>query len=186
MRMAGTVLLALALALPARADDVEDAIDAALQAYRADDIKTAREELAFASQLLDKRKAGELQSLLPDPLPGWQREDDDSGQSPAMAAFGGGQMAGARYTKDDDAVEIQLMADNPMVAAMGAMFSNTAMMGAMGEVKRLGGEKVVLTQEGELQSLVDGRIMVMVSGSADPETLQAYFEAIDLDKLKAF
>lgn len=186
MRLAATVILALALALPARADDVEDSIDAALQAYRAGDIKSAKDELDFAAQLLGQRKAQELQSLLPGPLPGWERQDADEGDAQAMTALGGGQMAGASYTSGSDSVEIQIMADNQMVTAMGAMFSSAAMMGSMGTVKRIGGEKVVVTRDGEVQALVGGRFMVQITGSADTETKQAYFEAIDLEALKAF
>jgi hypothetical protein len=186
MRVASIFVLALALALPARADDVEASIDAALEAYRAGDIKAAKEELDFASQLLGQRKAAELKALLPEPLPGWARQDGDGGDAQAMAGFGGGQMAAASYSKGDETVDIQIMADNQMLTAMGAMFANPAMMGAMGEVKRIGGEKVVLSQEGELQTLIDGRIMVQIAGTADIETKQAYFEAIDLEKLRAF
>jgi hypothetical protein len=186
MKAASAILLALALALPARADDVEDSIDAALEAYRAGDIKTAKEELDFASQLLGQRKAAELKALLPEPLPGWERKDGDPGDAQAMAAFGGGQMAGATYARGDETVEIRIMADNQMLAAMGAMFANPAMMGSMGEVRRVGDEKVVLSSEGELQAMIDGRIMVQITGAADAEAKQAYFEAIDLEKLKAY
>jgi hypothetical protein len=186
MKLAPMALLSLALAMPASADDVEESIDAALEAYRAGDIKTAKEELDFAAQLLGQRKAEELRALLPDPQPGWERQDGEVGDAQAMAAFGGGQMAGATYTRGSDTVEIQIMADNQMVTAMGAMFSNAALMGSMGEVRRVGGEKIVVTPEGELQALVDGRIMVQITGTADPEAKQAYFEAIDLEKLKAF
>ena len=186
MRFAPTALLALALALPARADDVEASIDAALEAYRAGDIKTAKQELDFASQLLGQRKAEELRSLLPEPLPGWERQDGETGDAQAMAAFGGGQMAGASYSKGAETVDIQIMADNQMVTAMGAMFTNPALMGSMGTVKRIGDEKAVVSPDGELQAMVDGRIMVQITGSADADTKTAYFEAIDLEKLKAF
>jgi hypothetical protein len=186
MRVAPMALLALALALPARADDVEASIDAALEAYRAGDVKTAKEELDFASQLLGQRKAQQLRSLLPEPLSGWERQDDEAGDAQAIAAFGGGQMAGATYAKGSDTVEVQIMADNQMVTAMSAMFSNAAMMSSMGTVKRIGGEKAVITPDGELQALVDGRIMVQITGTADAEAKQAYFEAIDLEALTAF
>lgn len=176
---------ALLLVPAAQADDVEATIEAALNAYRAGDIKTAREELDFAAQLLGQMKADTLQTFLPEPLDGWER--DDTGQdATAMAAFGGGQMAAASYRKGDQAVEIQLMADNPMVAAMAGMFSGAAMMGAMGQVQRVAGEKVVVTPDGEFQTLIEGRILVNITGSADVATKTAYFEAIDLDGLKAF
>jgi hypothetical protein len=185
MRAAITAALMLVLAVPALADEVEDSIDAALKAYRAGDVKTAKEELDFAAQLISQMRAESLRALLPAPMPGWQREDVE-GDTQAMPAFGGGQMAGARYTKGEDSVEIQIMADNQMVTAMGAMFSNMALLGSMGMVKRVGDEKVVVTPDGQLQSLVDGRIMVQIGGTADDEAKLGYFEAIDLERLKGF
>lgn len=185
MRTATAILIALALTLPARADDVEDSIEAALEAYRAGDVKTAKEELDFAGQLLAQMKAEGLRGFLPAPLEGWEREDSrDDAQ--AMAAFGGGQMAGAVYTRGEEELEIELMADNQMVNAMAGMFSNAAMMGAMGKVQRIKGEKAVITAEGDLQALIDNRIMVQIGGSADEETKKAYFEAIDIEALKEF
>jgi len=176
---------ALLIALPGHADEVEESIDAALQAYRSGDIKGAKEELDFASQLLGQLKAEGLRAFLPEPLEGWERQDADM-ETQAMAAFGGGQMATARYTRGDESVEIQLMADNQMVSAMAGMFSSAAMMGAMGEVRRLAGEKAVVTPEGDLQALVDNRIMVQISGSADSGAKAAYFEAVDMAGLKEF
>ncbi len=179
------LLAGLSTGLPAHADDVEDSIDAALQAYRSGDIRTAKEELDLAAQLLGQMKAEGLKAFLPEPLDGWQRDDSETDVQ-AMAAFGGGQMASASYSKNDDTVEIQLMADNQMVSAMAGMFSSAAMMGAMGKVQRIQGEKVVVTKDGELQSLVDDRIMVQITGSADVETKAAYFEAMDVKGLKGF
>lgn len=173
------------LALPARADDVEASIDAALQAYRAGDIKMAKEELDLAAQLLGQKRAEGLRAFLPEPLEGWEREEGEV-DTQAMAAFGGGQMAQASYTSGEQDLEIQLMADNQMVTAMGAMFSSAALMGAMGEVRRIGGEQAVISPEGDLQAMVDGRIMVQISGSADAETKAAYFEAMDVEGLSAF
>jgi hypothetical protein len=185
MKAAIAAVLMLALAYQASADEVEESIDAALKAYRAGDVKKAKEELDFAAQLVSQMRTESLRALLPEPMPGWQREDE-AGDVQAMSAFGGGQMAGARYTKGDDSVEIQIMADNQMVTAMGAMFSNMAMLGSMGNVKRVGDEKVVVTPDGQVQSLVDGRIMVQIGGTADDEAKLGYFEAIDLERLKGF
>ncbi|MGI9486591.1 MAG: hypothetical protein ACR2RF_12070 [Geminicoccaceae bacterium] len=43
------------------------------------------------------------------------------------------------------------MADSPMIAAMMAVFSNSAMAGATGgQLKRVGGQKVIQTADGEL------------------------------------
>lgn len=177
--------LAAALALtaaPAGADDVEAALEAALEAYRAGDLALAREEVDFAATLLGQMKAEGLQGFLPEPLPGWTREEGDGAQS--LAAFGGGAVANAVYRGDGQQVEITLMADNQFVASMAVLFSNPAMMGAAGTLKRKDRQRYVVTPEGEVQALVDGRIMVQVSGSA--AATEAYFDRIDLEALAGF
>ena len=62
-----------------------------------------------------------------------------------MMGFGGGMSAGARYIRDREDVEIQLMAENQMVASMMMMFSNPALVGQMGELKRINRQKACLT-----------------------------------------
>ena len=182
-RLAATAVLAAVLVLPAQADEIEETIEAALEAYRAGDIKAAKEEIDFVGQLLGQLKAEGLKGFLPDPMEGWTREENDTQNA---SAFGGGQMASARYSDGSDDLEIQLMADNQMVTAMAAMFGNAALMGAMGTVKRINRQKLVLTNDGEVQSLINNRIMVQITGSADADTKLAYFEALDMDGLKDF
>lgn len=177
--------MAAALAWPAAADDFTDSIEAALEAYRDGDIKTAKEEIDFAAQLLAQMKAEGLKSFLPEALEGWERKDDEN-DSGAMAAFGGGQMAAASYSRDGKRVKVQLMADNQMVTALAGMFSNSAMMAAMGTVKRINRQKVIVTKQDEVQSLVDGRIMIQITGDADIEDKEAYFAEIDVKGLKEF
>lgn len=166
---------------PAGADEIEDAIAAALEAYRAGDIAAAKEELDYAQQLLTQARAETLADFLPEPLEGWTREEAESA---GAMAFGGGMSASASYHRDGETVEIQILADNQMVAGMAAVFANPAMMGTMGRVKRINRQKVVITPEGEIQALVDGRILITVSGSAPIEEKEAYFAAIDLEGLK--
>lgn len=185
-RMLACLLVPALLAGPVMADDFEESIEAALEAYRDGDIKAAKEEIDFAAQLLSQMKAAGLQSLLPEPMDGWTREDGDGSEAAAISAFGGGQMASATYRRGDETVDIQLMANNQMVSALGAMFSNPALMGAAGKVKRIARQKVVVTPEGEFQAMVDGRIMIQLTGSADAETKEEYFKAIDFKGLKEF
>lgn len=182
-----TRILSMCLALvlvagSAQADDVEDSINAALEAYRAGDIKAAKEEIDFASQLLGQLQAEGLSDFLPQALDGWERELEDT---QSVAAFGGGQIASAIYRKDGKSVEIQLMAGNQMVTAMASMFSNPALMGSMGKVKRINRQKVVVTPQGEVNTMVN-QVMVQISGSAELEDKEAYFAEMDIKGLKAF
>ncbi len=185
LTLAGALTLALVPATPALADEVSDSIRAALEAYEAGDVTLAKEELDYAGQLLSQMKAEGLSAFLPTPMDGWSREDGET-QALGAAMMGGGLTASATYTRAGERVEVSLMADNPMVTAMAGMFSSTAMMGAMGTLKRINGQKAVLTNDGELQALVNNRILVQVTGSGSTADKEAYFAAIDMDGLKDF
>lgn len=182
MRKALTVLAALSFAAPVAADEVEDALNAALEAWQAGDAALAAEEAAFAQQLMAQMKASDLGGFLPAAPEGWTREDGDTGAMPGL----GGMMASARYTRADEDVEIQLMADNQMVASMMMMFSNPLMLGQMGEVRRIGRQKVVVTKQGELQAMLDNNVLVQISGEASIQDMEMFFGLIDFEGLKAF
>jgi hypothetical protein len=173
------------LAGPATADEVEDAIAAALEAYRAGDMEVAKEELDYAKTLLDKAKAQGLAQFLPPALAGWSRTDAEPEALGAMF-LGGGLTASATYEKNGASLEVQLMADNPMVATMGAMLATPSVMAMQGDVRRLGRMRYLVTHGGEVMALVDNRILVQVTGGAPEADKIAYFEAIDFEGLSAF
>ena len=177
-------LLIGALSLPAQADEIEDTLQLALEAYQAGDINAATEEIGYVGQLLKQLRAAALGAFLPEALPDWTRAEGDS--SAAMMGFGGGLAASATYTRGNDIIEIQLMADNAMVNTMAMMFANPAMMGSMGELKRIKRQKVVITQQGDLQAMIDNRILVQITGRAPIEDKEAYFAAMDIGGLKDF
>lgn len=176
------VVFALALgAAPVGADEVEESLELALEAYRAGDLTMAKEEIDFAAQLITQQKAAALGDYLPEPLPGWTRREEQ-GQSGGF----GGMNASATYLREGERVEVQFLANNQMVTAMAGVFSNPALMGSMGEMKRINRQKVLVNQQGELQTLIDNRIMVSISGNAPMEDKEAYFAAIDVRALEDF
>jgi len=186
MRKAALALAVVTvLAPPAAADEIEDALSAALEAYRAGDVKLAKEEADYAATLLAQQKAEGLSSFLPEgPAGCTRRPDRDETQS--MTAFGGGMMASAAYDCPGGRAEIQLMADNQMVTAMAAMFANPSMLATQGKVSRVQRAMVVATHDGEVRSLIGGRILVQISGSAPTEEKMALFEALNIRSLRAF
>lgn len=175
-------LCTIASATVSHADEVTDALEYALDAYNAGDIKTAKEEVDFALQLLSQLKAAGLGDFLPDALDGWEKTVGETQSVPGI----GGQMASASYTRDQDRIDIEMMADSQVVTAMGAMFGNAALMGSMGQVKRINRQRVVVTNEGEIQAMVDNRVMIIVKGRASLEDKEAYFAAIDVRELEEF
>jgi hypothetical protein len=175
-----TALLALAPA-PTHADEIADTIRAALEAYESGDVQYATDELAYAQQLLRELKASGLSGFLPPAPEGWTRTDDTE-MSANMGFMGGGVGAKATYEKGGSRFEITLMADNPMVAAMGGMFANAAMMG-MKQV-RVGRERFA-DQDGQLTALIANRVLVQASG-APVDVMVPVLQEIDFAGLGSF
>lgn len=185
---AAAALAALAApAAPARADEIADALRAALEAYEAGDLAVAREEADYAVQLLAQKKAGDLTAFLPEPPAGWTREVSDAASGGVMTMFGGGLTAEGVYASPaGDSAEVRLIADSPMLAAMAAMFSSPAAMGAMGRVTRIKRVNFAVGQDGEIQGMIGGKVLIQVSGSAAESDKVALIEAIDFEALEGF
>ena len=112
-------ILALLATGPARADDVTDALQNAIDAYTEGDVAYAMSELDYAKQLLAAMETDALVALLPEAPEGWTREIDTE-MGAGLAMMGGGTGAQADYAGDDGSFSISIMADNPMVSAMAA------------------------------------------------------------------
>jgi hypothetical protein len=99
--------------------------------------------------------------------------------------FGGGTMAGASYAKDDGTeLTIDLVADSPMVSGMAAMVGSLSAMGG-GKPMRI--QRVEFAEDDEgIRGVVNGKVLVTVSGDATLEEKRAYLEAMDLGALGEF
>ncbi len=175
-----TLALALMMTLPAAADDVTDAIESALQAYKDGDNAYAIDELKYATQLLNAMKQDDLAKFLPEAPDGWTRElSDDMGAGLAM--IGGGSGAEAKYSSDTDSFTLTFLADSPMVMSMGAMIGNPALGG---KPIRIGRAKFA-KQDGDLIGLVNNRVLVQASGASE-ETMLEILKTIDMKGLGQF
>ena len=181
------LLIALIAALPlsAMADEVTDVIKEAMEAYEDGDLAYAKESLEYAATLIGQQKTAGLSELLPAALEGWTAEDDTDAAA-GMAVLGG-SAAKRIYRKGDAQVEIQFLADSPLVAQMGIMVSNPQVVTSSGgKLMRFGRQKAVLTRDGEIMFLVDNRILVQITGSAAEDDRIAYAKAIDIRALSGF
>jgi hypothetical protein len=181
-----TVALALSgAALSAAADEFTDTLESALSAYRDGDVDAARQDLDYASKLLTAMKAQTLAKFLPQPLAGWTREDAAEAEAGGMMAmFGGGTTASATYRKGTEEMTITLVAGSPMVSGMAAMVGGLAAMGG-GKPVRIQRTEFGMN-EGELQGVVDDKVLVTVSGNATIEDKTAHLEAMDFKALADF
>jgi hypothetical protein len=183
-RSLAAAVVGVAVALPAGADDVTDTLDAVRDAYDAGDIALALEELTFLQAMLTDMRTDSLAGFLPDPPDGWSR-DVETETGGIMAMTGGGAGATATYSKESEAFTISLLADSPMIAAMGAMLSNPMIARAAGgKLTRVGSIKV-LEMDGNLSALIDGRILLQADGAAT-EVMLPVVEQIDFDGLAEF
>ncbi|MEZ5648963.1 MAG: hypothetical protein R3E87_00265 [Burkholderiaceae bacterium] len=179
--------IALSAATPALADEISDTLNSAIKSYEAGDLGRTNEDLTYAMQLITQKRGEALQAFLPEPIDGWElQKSKGSGNGGGLAMFGGGLTASAVYKRDRDRIEVQIIAGSPMIASMAMIFNNPAAIGAQGKLTRIGREKVLIKNDGELQSLVDNRILVQVSGKGSAEDKEALFRKIDLQGLKDF
>jgi hypothetical protein len=178
-----TTLLAV-LAFPAfAADDILDAIDGARKAYQAGDMANAKQSLDLASQLIAQKNAEGFVVLLPAPLPGWNAE---KAQATAIGAamFGGASAATRTYTNANGAnVEVSITGDSAMIMQFGPMLNNPALAGAMGKLVRVGDQRAIQNNDGDVMMLVANKFLVHVQGSADAVSKLSYAQAVDVAKL---
>lgn len=168
---------------PAAADDVSDAIDSARKAYQAGDMANAKQSLDLASQLIGQKNAETFATLLPAALPGWTAEKAQA-NAVGAAMFGGASAASRTYTNaKGDSVEVSITGDSAMIMQFGPMLNNPALAGAMGKLIRVGDQRAVQTNDGDVMMLVANKFMVQVHGSADAAAKLAYAQAVDVTKL---
>ncbi len=174
---------------PAFADDVTEYINEALQYYKDGDYSDAVDSLNYAEQLIQQKKSTGLEAFLPEPLKGWKAEAATS-QAASSAMMGGGITAERNYTKGNSSIEIQIMADSPMLQGVMMMMSNPMFATADGgKLERIGKQKAIVkfdpnTKDGDLQIVVANRFMVSIDGQGiTKKVLTDYAKAIDYKKM---
>lgn len=165
----------------ARADDVTDQINEALKAYQNHDPQTAIAALDAAANLLRQARVENLKTLLPAVPPGWTA-DDAEGSAVGAAMLGGGTTASRTYHNDAQQVEVQIMADLPMLQGMAALLNSP--LAAVGGLKTVvvNGRRMSYTEnDNSYMTLVADKVIVKVEGNKEtPEpTLKSFIGAID-------
>lgn len=174
---------------PAFADDVTEYINEALQYYKDGDYSDAVDSLNYAEQLIQQKKSTGLEAFLPEPLKGWKAETATS-QAASSSMLGGGISAERNYSKGNSSIEIQIMADSPMLQGVMMMMSNPMFATADGgKLERIGKEKAIIkfdpnTKNGDLQIVVANRFMVTIDGRGiSKKDLKDYAKAIDFKEM---
>lgn len=185
----GALLLLLCSGLdpsPARADDVTDQMDQARAAYQKHDLPTAVAALEAAANLLRQVQADALKATLPPVPSGWTADQVDT-SAVAASMLGGGTTVSRTYHKAEQQVDVQIIADSPMLQGM-AMLINSPLAAAAGmKTVVIGGRPMSYApNDNSFMTLVGGKTIVKVSGNkATPEaTLHDFIAAVDLVTLE--
>jgi hypothetical protein len=179
-------LLFVVTAPGVRADDVTDQINEALKAHQNHDTQTAIAALDAAANLLRQSRAEGLKKLLPAVPPGWTADDAES-TAVGAAMLGGGNTASRTYHNGNQRVEVQIIADSPMLQGMAALLNSP--LAAMGGMKTVvvGGRRMSYTDnDNSYMTLVADKVIVKVEGSKDtPDpTLKSFIGAIDFSAIE--
>lgn len=175
----------MALAVPVRADEVSDALQAAVDAYAAGDLGKVSASMTLATKALGLQQSALLAALMPAAPEGWTMTPTPDFAT-GFAIMGGGAGAEARYDTADQSLSftLSMIADNPMVATMGAMLGNAQMMALMGKVVQVG-DQTLLDTDGNLSTLVNNRVLFQAQGAAT-DVMLPVLQSIDFAKVGAF
>lgn len=181
--LAAALLLLICVAVPATAaDEVLDAIDQARKAYQSGNLGEAKQSLDLASQLIGQKNAEGFAALLPAPLAGWKA---DKAETAALGSTAfGASMATRRYSnaKGDD-IEVQITGDSAVIAPMAAFLANPQFAGAMGKIARVGNQRAIVNNDGDVHMVIANKFLVVVQGSGPADAKMAYAQAVNVEKL---
>lgn len=181
--LSGAILALTVTAVSVQADEIEDILQGALDAYQSGDAKLAKEEVEYVLELLKEVEGNAMTSLLPKPLEGWEMELTDD--AAAMSMLGGAGVS-AEYMHNDsgDSFSVQILTSPQIVGSIGMMLGNTAALASMGDVMRIKRQKFVISDD-QIQGLVDKRVYVNFEGR-NVDAMRAHLETLDIDAIKDF
>ena len=170
----------------ARADDVADRIDQALNAYQHGDVPASIAALDAASGQLRQRRADGLVALLPLPPPGWTA---DPAETSALNAemLGGGTTATRVYHDGDRRVTVQITTDAPMLQGLAALLNGPLAASTGVRSVQVGGRAVAYTEaDNGYMALVADKVIVKVEGDKTvPEpVLRSFVAVVDFDAIE--
>ena len=125
-------------------------------------------------------RADALKRLLPPP-PGWAADAPES-TAVSVAMLGGGVTASRAYYNGDQRVDVQIIADSPMLQTVAALLNSP--LGAIGGMRTvvIGGRRMTHSEnDNSYMMLIADKVIVKVEGNAnapDP-TLRSFIALVD-------
>ncbi len=168
----------------AAADEIADQISQASKAYQSHDLSATASALDAASRLLREAVAEDWKAALPAPLAGWTADNAES-VTVATSMLGGGVQVSRTYHKGDVSVEVSLIADSPVMQAVGGLLSGGLFGGDDAKLVVIDGRKTTYTKSDNSYTTVVGKSLITVKGeSVDDATLRSYLKAVNFAEIE--
>jgi hypothetical protein len=144
-----------------------DLLKAATTAFEGKDFGAAVSALQEALRMAQQKQRDAIVAALPKP-DGWKVEDEgnDAVDNPFLGGLAAlGSTITRRYTKGEQSLSIEVIANSPVAQMVSMMLTNPALLAAQeGEVVEYGAHKALLKKDGddayELQILMHGKHLV--------------------------
>ena len=183
--------LGLCVALTVRADEVEDALSAALKAYKEGKTAEASSAVKTAQSLLNAKAGLTVAAALPDMIGDWK---GSKVESKSLDGIGGGQAVERIYRKgskekgNEKKATVAITVDSPLMSQVMSFLSNPALGSLLGAKQQKIGEidAMLLPKQGLLQMIVAKRYLVAVQAKKLSESdLTELAKGVNVEALKA-
>jgi hypothetical protein len=186
------IVATASFALSANAQDTKKRMDAAFEEgmrsafadYKKGDTEAVTAKLRELVKLLEESGAEKVGELLPETIEFWKggllKRDD-------IGALGGGISLSRSYTASDREVTVKVVKDSPMAKQIIPLLANEDLVRLSGrKTQRINGQTAIMDGEKKLQMVLDGRILVEVSGNdaATEKDVLMITKALDLKALE--
>ena len=168
MRLFAFLILSLLVIGGSRADEIEDALNAAIKAHKENKDVEALTAIQNAQRLLNEKAGLSISAALPKELGEWTRGKIETQAIPSA----GGTATTCSYRKGDKEkgtekrATVTITADSPMLNQLSAFLKAPAIGQLLGQKpKQIGAyQGMMIAKEGIIQFAVSERYMVVVQG----------------------
>jgi hypothetical protein len=174
------------------AEPFEDILREAVKQYRAGKINEAAAAIDQAKAMIDKQKSDQVGSTLPDAPEGWSTDEMKTEDVPGH--LGGGKMVKKLYKNKtgQEEVLLEVFYGSTFIKLIRGLLASDDIARSQGfEIKRAGGEKVLVKKLGEnnyeLNVPMEDEIMIKFTGAdgAKEDFMLGMLREIDRRELKS-
>ncbi len=149
--------------VPIKGDPFEEGMRQAYADYRKGDSEAVTAKLRELLKLMEDKGAAKVGGILPDSLNGWKGE---SLKNDDLGVVGGGVAVSRNYVSGKHEITVKVTKDAPVVKQLLPLLTNQDLIRLSNRKTHLiSGETAIMDGERKLQMVLDGRILLEMTGS---------------------